>query len=245
MEVQDVPHQTVTLRIQDPGTATVVFIVRDLDAMLARVQQSKVTIATPGDKPVRFSDGSRSILIRDVDDRIIELRQPASVPTAGAIQTGEVLDMRLMVTVNDMDETKHAYRDVLGFTVEGESEFTSDAPMRALTGLSTAQVRQSRVQAPGSMLWIEFVEFKGVDRKPLHMRIQDRGAARLQLRVQDAEAIVSKMKAAGMKVVSEGGIAVPIPPNFKGALVADPNNFFLTPFAPCDGCAPGIAAPAR
>jgi hypothetical protein len=34
--------------------------------------------------------------------------------------------------------------------------------------------------------------------------------------------------------------AVPIPPNFKGALVADPNNFFLTPFAPCDGCATRI-----
>jgi len=33
---------------------------------------------------------------------------------------------------------------------------------------------------------------------------------------------------------------VPIPPNLKGAVVADPNNFFLTPFAPCDGCAPGI-----
>ena len=39
--------------------------------------------------------------------------------------------------------------------------------------------------------------------------------------------------------MSEGGTAVPIPPNLKGALVADPNNFFLTPFAPCDGCAKG------
>ena len=31
----------------------------------------------------------------------------------------------------------------------------------------------------------------------------------------------------------------------KGALVADPNNFFLTPFASCEGCAPGRPAPAR
>jgi len=63
--------------------------------------------------------------------------------------------------------------------------------------------------------------------------------------VQDAEAAALAMKAAGLKVVSEGGVAVPIPPNLKGALVADPNNFFLTPFAPCDGCAPTIAAPQR
>jgi hypothetical protein len=34
-------------------------------------------------------------------------------------------------------------------------------------------------------------------------------------------------------------------PISKEAFVADPNNFFLTPFAPCIGCAPTIAAPER
>jgi len=181
MEIQDVPHQTIPLRIQDPGTATVVFIVRDLDVTLARVKQANATIATPGGKPVALADGTRAILIRDVDRRFIELRQPASVPAStAAAQTSDILDMRLLITVNDMEETKRVYRDVLWFTVEGETAFSADAPMRALTGLSAAQVRRSRVQAPGSTLWIEFVEFKGVDRTPLRMRIQDRGAARLQ-----------------------------------------------------------------
>jgi catechol 2,3-dioxygenase-like lactoylglutathione lyase family enzyme len=244
MEIQDVPHQTIALRIQDPGTATLVLMVRDLAATLARARQAGATVATPGGKAVAFEDGTLAILVRDIDGRFIELRQPASTPAAGTAAS-DILDMRLMITVNDMDETKRAYRDVLGFTVEGDTKFAPDAPMRAITGLAAAQVRQSRVQAPGSMLWIEFVEFKGVDRTPLRMRIQDRGAARLQLRVQNADAIVAVMKTAGLKVVSEGGVAVPIPPNFKGALVADPNNFFLTPFAPCDGCAPGIGIPAR
>jgi catechol 2,3-dioxygenase-like lactoylglutathione lyase family enzyme len=245
MEIQDVPHQTIPLRIQDPGTATLVLMVRDLDATLERIKQNKVAIATPGGKPVAFDDGTRAILIRDLDNRFIELRQTKAAPASGAAQAGELLDMRLMITVNNMDETKRAYRDVLGFTLEGEAAFVADAPMRALTGLAGAQVRRSRVQAPGSMLWIEFVEFKGVDRTPPRMRIQDRGAARLQLRVQNVDAVVAAMKTAGLKVMSVGGGAVPIPPNFKGALVADPNNFFLTPFAPCDGCAPGIPAPAR
>ena len=74
-----------------------------------------------------------------------------------------------------------------------------------------------------------------------YIRIQDRGAARLQLRVQDVDAIVTAV-AAGLRVMSEGGVAQPIPPNFKSALVAASNNFFLTPF---DGCAPTIPAPAR
>lgn len=246
MEIQDVPHQTIPLRIQDPGTATLVLMVRDLDATLARVKQANATIETPGGRPVALADGTRAILIRDIDRRLIELRQLTSA--AGTAPTGDILDMRLLITVNDMDATKRAYRDVLGFTVEGETAFAADAPMRALTGLSTAEVKRSRVQAPGSMLWIEFVEFKGVDRTPLRMRIQDRGAARLQLRVQNVDAMVATMKTAGLKVMSVGGVAVPIPPNLKGALVADPNNFFMTPYAPCDGCAPGIQptpAPAR
>lgn len=77
------------------------------------------------------------------------------------------------------------------------------------------------------------------------MKIQDRGAARLQLRVQDVDAVVTAVKAAGLKVMSVDGVAQPIPPNLKGALITDPNNFFLTAFAPCDGCAPGLAAPGR
>jgi len=245
MEIQQVEHRTIPLRIQDPGAATPVFVVRDIDAALARVKQANVPIVTPGGKPVAFADGARAILIRDIDNRFIELRQPASLPAITTASASNIVDLRLSIAVADMNRTTQVYRDVLGFTVEGETGFTADMPTRALTGLANAEVRRSRVQAPGSTLWIEFVEFKGVDRTPLRMRIQDRGAARLQLRAQNVDAMVDTIRSAGLKVVSEGGRAVPIPPNLKGALVADPNNFFLTPFAPCDGCAPRTPPPQR
>jgi len=249
MEVQNVPHQTHQLRIQDPGNATLVLVVRDIDAALTSVKQANAPIMTPGGKPVAMSDGSRAILINDIDKRFIEIRQPASLPETSAAATNNIVDVRLSISVNDMDRTTKVYRDVLGFTLEGETPLAADTPTRALTGLAKAEVRRSRAQAPGSPLWIEFVEFKGVERTPLKMRIQDRGAARLQLRAQNLDAMVDTMKSAGLTVVSQGGTAVPIPPNLKGALVADPNNFFLTPFAPCDGCTsrtpPPSAAPAQ
>jgi catechol 2,3-dioxygenase-like lactoylglutathione lyase family enzyme len=235
MEIQDVEHRTIPLRIQDPGAATLVFIVRDVNAALASARQAGASIATPGEAPVMLSDGTRSILIRDIDSRYIELRHPAS-PLPGATPASNIVDLRLSIAVDDIGETTRVYRDVLGFTVEGETPFVADSGTRALTGLKNAQVRRSRVQAPGSTLWIEFAEYQGVERAPLRMRIQDRGAARLQVRAENVDALVADMKRAGMKVVSDGGVAVPIPPDFKGALVADPNNFFLTPFAPCDGC---------
>jgi catechol 2,3-dioxygenase-like lactoylglutathione lyase family enzyme len=237
MEIQNVDHRTIPMRSQDPGTATVVFLVRDLASALASARQAKAEVVTPGGMPVMLSDGSRAILIRDADTRLIELRQPATIP-AETESPVNIFDLRLSIAVADLQKTTRVYRDVLGFTIEGETPFTADAAMRALTGLAKAEVRRARMRAPGSMLWIELVEYKGVDREAHRMRIQDRGAARLQLRAQNVDALVDSMKRAGLTVVSEGGVAVPIPPNLKGALVADPNGFFLTPFAPCDNCAP-------
>jgi catechol 2,3-dioxygenase-like lactoylglutathione lyase family enzyme len=237
MEIQNVDHQTIPMRSQDPGTATVVLLVRDLGNALAQARQAKADIVTPGGMPVTSSDGARSILIRDADTRLVELRQPATAP-AETESPVNIFDLRLSIAVADLQKTIRVYRDVLGFTVEGETPFAADAPTRALTGLAKAEVRRARMHAPGSMLGIELVEYKGVDRGAHRMRIQDRGAARLQLRAHNVDALVDSMKRAGLTVVSEGGVAVPIPPNLKGALVADPNGFFLTPFAPCENCAP-------
>ncbi len=240
MEVQNVPFQTLQLRMQDPGAVTLVFIVRNVDALLARAKAANAAIVTAGGMPVLLADGARSVMIRDIDGRFIELRQPTQF-AADAAATG-VVDMRLSIAVTDLARTTQLYRDVLGFIVAAETVANTDAQLRALTGLATAKVQRNKVQAPGSSLWIEFVEYQGVERQSVPMHIQDRGAARLQLRAENIDAMVAVLKNAGLKVVSEGGVAVPIPPNFKGALVADPNNFFLTLFAPCVDC--GAAFPA-
>ena len=238
MEVQNVDHKTIPLRLQDPGAATLVLVVRDADATLARVMKANLPVVTTGGKPVTFADGTRAVMVRDVDNRFIEIRQPSSIPSTAP--AGNIVDIRVSIAVNDMERTTQIYRDVFGFKVDGETAFAADTSTRALTGLSQAEVRRSRVQAKNSSLWLEFVEYKGVDRKPLRMRIQDRGAARLQLRTQGIDDLVKAVRSAGLTVVSQGGVAVPIPPNFRGALVADPNNFFVSLFEPCDGCAPRV-----
>jgi catechol 2,3-dioxygenase-like lactoylglutathione lyase family enzyme len=240
MDIQDVPHKTLDLRVQDAGTATLVLVVRDIDAMLARLARANVAIVTRGAKPVALTTGTRAVLVRDIDNRFIQIEQVPSPPNADS--PNDILDMRVSITVNDLNRTTHIYRDVLGFDVKSDGAFAADAGRRALTGLAQAEVRTARARINGSALELEFVEYRGVDRTPLRMKIQDRGAARLQLRAQHIDAMVDAVKSAGLAVVSAGGIAVPIPPNLKGALVADPDNFFLTLFEPCDACAPRISA---
>ena len=245
MDIQNVEHKTVNLRIQDPGAATLVMMVRDLDAILGRVRQAKLPIVTPGGKPVTLVDTARAIVVRDVDNRLVEIVQPppSSQPATGSIN--DVLDMSLSIAVNDWSETVHVYRDVLGFDVKGETAVAADPAMRALTGLAKAEFRRIRAHAPNSTLNLEFVEYRQVERTPLRMKIQDRGAARLQLRAQNIDAVVDRVKGARLTVISDGAMAVPIPPNLKGALVADPNNFFLTLFEPCDGCAERLPTPSK
>ena len=50
MEIQDVDHRTLPLRVQDPGTATLVLIVRDIDADARAPHEGNVAIVTPGGK---------------------------------------------------------------------------------------------------------------------------------------------------------------------------------------------------
>jgi catechol 2,3-dioxygenase-like lactoylglutathione lyase family enzyme len=233
MEIQDVAHQTLDLRIQDPGNTTLVLYVRDVDRTLARLAPLKTRVETTGGRPVALEDGSRAVLVRDIDNRLLKIVQPASLPDA----QNDVIDMSLSIAVNDLAKTADVYRSVLGFDVKADNAFVADRGSRALTGLSKAEFRRGHARASGSMLDLEFVEYRGVDRKPLRMKIQDRGATRLQLRAQNIDAMVESVKKAGLPVLSDGGVAVPIPPNFKGALVADPDQFFLTLFEPCDGCA--------
>jgi catechol 2,3-dioxygenase-like lactoylglutathione lyase family enzyme len=238
MEVQNVEHRTIPMRLQDPGALTLVFIVKNVDSALERAKRAKAEVVTPGGAAVKLADGSKSVLIKDVDGRFIELREPAQPDAAAA---ADITGMRISIAVQDLAKTVQVYRDVLGFTVEEDKKLGGDKQLRALTGLAKADFQRAVLHGPGaSPLPFELVEYGGVDRKALDMKIQDRGAARIQLRAENLDAVVAKMKKAGLQVVSVGGGAVPIPPNFMGALVKDPNNFFWTPIAQCEGCAPRL-----
>ncbi len=236
MEIQQVGAKKINLRVQDPGNATLVLLVRDVDATLAKVKAAKYPVVTPGGKPVELGDGSRAVLIRDVDDRFLQLRQPASIPADAPAHN--IVGIRAEITVNDLERTNQVYKDVFKFTVENVTPFSADKGQRALTGLGKAEVRRSSARARDSQLWFDFVEYKGVDRTPLKMRIQDHGATRIQFNTQNIDAMTANAKAAGLNIVTIGGGPQPIPPNMKGTLISDPNNLFVSLFEACNGCAP-------
>jgi len=96
-------------------------------------------------------------------------------------------------------------------------------------GTPGAQFRRSSALIPGTSVTMAFMEFKDIDRKPLHTRVQDPGTAILQVGVRDIDATVQALKAAGVTVISKNGEPV-VNGTAKFCLVRDPNNLFLELF---------------
>jgi catechol 2,3-dioxygenase-like lactoylglutathione lyase family enzyme len=228
LEYTEVERQAVQPRLQDPGAATIIFRVRDVDTMSARLQQAGTPIVTPGGKPVMVDIGAskgRALLVKDPDGHFVELVQPSAI--APDAPPTDVIGAGVRLTIADTDKTVHLYRDQLGFqpSVGG---FTKNGGYAALTGLSGAELRLTMAPVPGEpRLAFEFVEFRGVDRRQVRARIQDPGSMKFQFVVRSLDAAAAKFVAAGGSVVSTGGKPIILGGAGPHLIVRDPNNFYL------------------
>src|SRR5712691_8767094 len=110
--------------------------------------------------------------------------------------------------------------------------FVKNEAVMKLFGLKQdGQYRVANMDVPATGLRVEFIDFKGVDRKPVRGNIQDPGSTRMQVQVRDVDAAIAALKASGGTVVSTGGNTVDLPgrggATTKVAIVRDPNNLFL------------------
>jgi predicted enzyme related to lactoylglutathione lyase len=223
IEYKDIDRKPAHPRFQDPGAANLALRVRDIDAVMARVKSSGTKVITAAGGPVAIGTASRNVFLQDPDGFVVEVAQPVPPPEGGA---GNLLGTSFEATVMDTDQTVKFYRDLLGFQLRVGDAFNGNKLMAETAGTPGAQFRQSSGQIPGSNVRITFIEFKDIERKPLHTRLQDPGTALLQLRVRDVDALVKKLKAGGAEIISAGGEPV-TRGNLRLAIVRDPNNLFL------------------
>jgi len=226
VEAKDIERKPATPRPQDPGSMTLVLIVRDIDKAFAPLKSAGVAVVTPGGAPMTFgADNARGVIVRDPDGHFVELLQPSPLPATSAPPENNIIDARVRVTVADTDRTLQVYRDQFQFQPQIGSFGT--IPLVDLMGLKGSQLRLTTAQVPGSALRMEFVEIRGVDRSPIRPRIQDPGATRLQIRVKDLDAAIGKMKTAGSSVVSAGGVPAALQGGVRAAIMPDPDGLYL------------------
>ena len=227
VELKDIDRKPVRPRPQDPGGATLVLLVRDVNAAFAPLKRAKVPVVTPGGEPIALgaNNRARGVIVSDPDGHFVELLQPDPLPETTAAPESNIIGARLRMTVADTDQTVHVYRDLLQFQPQVGAFGAS--PLLDLMGLKGAQLRMTSAQVPGSTLRMEFVEVKGVDRTPVQPRLQDPGATRLQVRVRDLDSTIAKLKSSGAKVISTGGEPATLQGGLRAGIIPDPNGLFL------------------
>jgi hypothetical protein len=79
----------------------------------------------------------------------------------------------------------------------------------------------------GSMARIEFIEIKGVPRKPFDLRVTDANASGMAIRVGHIRELLAKIKAGGGRVLSRNGELVEWSETVRNVFVKDPNGLNL------------------
>lgn len=129
------------------------------------------------------------------------------------------------VTVGDMDASMAFWRGLLGFELTGDARFSTDPGMLDLMGIAAGgSFRTVEGVVPGSRARIELTEFRGMPRAPFDLRVPDPGASGMAIRVTGLDALMKRMKAQGVRVVSRNGELVQWSPTVRNVFVKDPDG---------------------
>jgi catechol 2,3-dioxygenase-like lactoylglutathione lyase family enzyme len=189
----------------DPGASRLMFGVRDLGAVMAKLRARAAPVVTLGAVPVETATGL-AILVRDPDGYLVELRQ-ASAAQIAAAAPGEVISTAIGITVADLDRATAFYRDLLGFEL-GTQRRASAVELR-LNGLDSGELTTLEMSIPGVDAAVHFSAFRvprdAMPASPFRWRIQDLGAPQFQLQVVGLDDLLERTAAAGYGFLSVDG----------------------------------------
>jgi catechol 2,3-dioxygenase-like lactoylglutathione lyase family enzyme len=242
------PLKPQKARVQDPGAVMLAVQVRDIDAKLAAAKTAGFRVLTKGSELFVSDDRfgrNRSAMVQDPDGFIVQLEEGGAGATApGATTSGPIVGVAVWLSVADVVQTATFYSKVLGLTLPAPAEARPvNERMKALFGdTSLTTLRNVRGTFPGSTFGINFQEFRGPDRKPVHHRVQDPGGPILVISVDDFPAAVAAVQASG-GILGPGDTSVPVAADARGAWVRDPNGVLMQLSPPRAAGASGPTAP--
>jgi catechol 2,3-dioxygenase-like lactoylglutathione lyase family enzyme len=215
----------------DPGAASIVFYVRDIDMAVANAKKVNATIVTTGGAPVEIATAkgkAHSIILRDPDGFFVQAVQETPAPGA---PDGNVHRVSLAYTMESAESTAKFYSGMMGIELAGPSSFSKDPAMLKLVGAPEGtEFRKLTGVIPGPPASVEFTEFRGVPRNKFHLRVRDPGAPAMAIQVININGMVAEMKAAGVNLLSANGQIVDFGGGTHNIFVEDPNGMNLELF---------------
>jgi catechol 2,3-dioxygenase-like lactoylglutathione lyase family enzyme len=215
----------------DPGAASIVLYVRDLDGAVANAKKANAPIVTTGGAPVEIDTAkgkARSIVLRDPDGFFVQVVEETPAPGA---PEGNVHRVSLAYTMESAESTSKFYNGMLGLELTGPSTFSKDPAVLKLVGAPAGtEFRKLTGTLPGPPAYVEFTEFRGVPRTKFHLRVRDPGAPAMAIQVINLNVMVAEMKAAGINLISANGQIVDFGNGTHNIFVEDPNGMNLELF---------------
>ena len=197
VEIKKAGGKALERRLQDIGAITLLVLVRDMDTVFARLKQLGAPVVTKGGAPV-FRAGrrrkSRGVIVQDPDGHFVELFQPDPLPEAPATPAPNVIEVRVRLSVADVERETRLYRDALGLAVRAPGEFAGQPTVLDMMGLPAGARSRLDVHRAHERARLELIDFKGVDRRVVRGNIQDPGSTRMQLQVRDVDATIAMLK---------------------------------------------------
>jgi len=224
-EFSNVQRNPAQPSIVDPGAPHMKFLVRDLEPVLSALDRRGASIVTRSSAPVKVSTplgAVEAIFFRDPDGYLVEAIRAAQDASA----TGpNVVGAMMGVTVADLDASLAFWHGLLGFELERDEKYSNDPAMLDLFGVKgKVSFRTAHGVVPGSNARIELIEFRDVPRKPFDLRVPDPGASGMAIRVVAIEALLPKLDAAGVRIVSKDRALVEWSETLRNVFVKDPNG---------------------
>ena len=235
VEISGAGGKPLERRPQDSGAFTLIVFVRDIDATLARVKAQGAPVVSAGGAPavLPFGPGhtARMVVVKDPDGHFVEIVQPDEEPKTEAPATSNVVDVRVRLTVEDVEKSVRLYHDALGMELTNKPAFAENATVGAALGVGAgAQFRFAIMKVPTTGLMFEVMDYKGVDRKTVRGDLKDSGSTRFQMQVRDIDAAVAAFTKAGGAFVSTGGkpLELPAPSGaMRVGIMREPDNLFV------------------
>jgi RimJ/RimL family protein N-acetyltransferase len=133
------------------------------------------------------------------------------------------------ITVSDLDRSLGFYRDLLGLTVL-DRVTEDDADLAAIVGLEQVEVSIADVAAGDGRI-LELLHFRTPPGAPLRQSNRDPGSVHIALAVDDLEATLARLAAAGVEQLSSRPVTVRAPgTSWDGCAcvyVRDPDGAFV------------------
>lgn len=236
-EFRNVERRQMLPALSDPGVSSLRLLVRDLDTTAAAAKAAGVSVITPGGAPVDavtpvgLGSGARAraLMVRDPDGFPVELVQVTPEPPSPAPAASRVLGAQMSVVVADLDASLDFYRRFIGtgLRVSDATPWRTDKTFSQVRGLPDVEHRTAAVALPGSTMWLELVQVRGVSQTPYRPVFQDIGFGHVALLTRDVEAILNRMNELGVKALAQSGRWTQFNPTLRAIYTRDRDGFFI------------------